>query len=174
MVCVPAGLRPHLLVGGHGLSGAGKVASAMNDVPPIMTETVYWTPERAVKKAAWKVPDLAHALTRGLACTCPSCGKTKLFTGYLRVVDACADCGAPLGSLRADDAPPYFTIFIVGHIVVPLMLIADMHFDIPDWIQASFWVPVSGLLALALLRPVKGATVGVMMRLGMAKAGENG
>ncbi len=167
-------MHPQLLAMCCVLSGAKEVASVMNDIPPIIAETVHWTPERAVKKAPWAVPNLPSALMRGLACTCPSCGKTKLFAGYLRVVETCTDCGAPLGSLRADDAPPYFTIFIVGHIVVPLMLIADMHYDIPDWIQASFWVPVSGLLALALLRPVKGATVGVMMRLGMAKAGENG
>ena len=155
-------------------AGCEEVVRKMNDVPTIISETVHWQPQRAAKAVPWAVPDLAQALTRGLACSCPSCGKTKLFSGYLRVVDSCADCGAPLGSLRADDAPPYFTIFIVGHIVVPLMLMADMQFDIPDWIQAAFWVPVSGLLALALLRPVKGATVGVMMRLGMAKAGENG
>ena len=26
---------------------------------------------------------------------------------------------------RADDAPPYFTILITGHIVVPLMFVVD-------------------------------------------------
>ncbi len=33
----------------------------------------------------------------------------------------CPNCHAPLGLARADDAPPYFTILIVGHIVIPLL-----------------------------------------------------
>ena len=30
------------------------------------------------------------------------------------MVPECQNCGAPLGLARADDAPPYFTILIVG------------------------------------------------------------
>ncbi len=146
----------------------------MESVPTILDETVAWQPDRAQRASAWPVPELLPAMLRGLACKCPACGKTKLYRGYLKVVDACAECAMPLGSVRADDAPPYFTIFVVGHIVVPLMLLIDMNYDIADWIQAAFWVPVSGLLALALLRPIKGATMGVMLRLGMVKADEHG
>ena len=146
----------------------------MDSVEPIIDETVLWQPDRSAARVSWPVPSTAKALGRGFACKCPSCGKTKLFNGYLRVTESCAECAAPLGSYRADDAPPYFTIFAVGHIVVPLMLMVDMHFDIPDWIQTAFWVPASLALTLGLLRPIKGATVGVMLRLGMAKAGENG
>jgi uncharacterized protein (DUF983 family) len=146
----------------------------MDSVEPIIDETVLWRPARSAEAVGWPTPDTATALRRGFACKCPACGKTKLFRGYLKVAESCAQCSAPLGSYRADDAPPYFTILAVGHIVVPLMLIADMHFDIPDWIQTAFWVPVSLALTLALLRPIKGATVGVMLRMGMTKAGENG
>ena len=42
-------------------------------------------------------------------------------------------CGAPLGLARADDAPPYFTILITGHIVVPLMLLVDRMSEPPIW-----------------------------------------
>ena len=145
----------------------------MDSVEPIIDETVLWQPDRSAIKVAWPVPDTMTALRRGFACKCPGCGKTKLFRGYLRVADSCAECAAPLGAFRADDAPPYFTIFVVGHIVVPLMLMVDMHFDIPDWIQTAFWVPASLALTLALLRPIKGATVGAMLRLGMVKDGAN-
>ena len=36
--------------------------------------------------------------------------------------------------------------------------------------QAAIWLPVSLILTLVLLRPVKGATLGLMLKLGMAKS----
>jgi uncharacterized protein (DUF983 family) len=69
--------------------------------------------------------------------------------------------------VRADDAPPYFTIFIVGHIVIPLMLIAERDYAPSPWTMAAIFLPLTLVLTLALMRPVKGATVGLMMRLGI-------
>jgi len=143
----------------------------MDLVPPLASPTIVWQPNRAPLKPAWPLPELLPALLRGLSCKCPACGKTRLFTGYLRVADSCADCNAPLGSIRADDAPPYFTIFIVGHIVVPGMFLLDRAYEPSDLVQAAIWLPVTAILALALLRPIKDATVGLMLRLGLSKAG---
>ncbi len=146
----------------------------MDVVPPILTEPVIWTADRAIKLPSWPVPSLLTAMLRGFACSCPACGTTKMFRGYLRVVDDCSHCGAPLGEYRADDAPPYFTIFAVGHIVVPLMFLVSRETDLSDLVQGLIWVPVALGLTLGLLRPIKGATVGLMLRLGMTKAGQNG
>lgn len=132
---------------------------------------VVWTPDRAVKPVAWTVPTLGAGLWRGLMCKCPSCGQTRLFRGYLTVVHECSNCHAPLGSVRADDAPPYFTIFAVGHIVIPGMFMTSRVYDIPDLYQGLIWLPVTALLSLGFLRPIKGATVGLMLRLGLLKAG---
>jgi uncharacterized protein (DUF983 family) len=142
----------------------------MDSVPTVAAAPIIWQPSRDAVPPPWPVPSLGVALLRGLKCTCPACGKTKLFRGYLRVVDDCANCGAPLGSVSADDAPPYFTIFVVGHIVVPGMFMLDRSYDLPDWIQAAIWVPVTTILAVGLLRPIKGATVGLMLKLGLLKA----
>ncbi len=144
----------------------------MDTVPPMIApQTVVWQPDRAPKVPAWPVPAFGIALWRGVLGTCPACGKTKLFRGYLRVADDCAACGAPLGHIRADDLPPYLTIFVVAHIVVPLMLLTDRAYGWSDLTQAAIWLPVTTLLCLALLRPIKGAAVGLMLRLGLAKAG---
>jgi uncharacterized protein (DUF983 family) len=113
---------------------------------------------------------MAIAIGRGLVGRCPSCGRTKIFKGFLRVVNECAYCGAKLGSVRADDAPPYFTIFIVGHIVLTSMLIVERSLSPPLWVHEVIWLPVTLILALVLLRPVKGATVGLMLKLGMMKS----
>jgi uncharacterized protein (DUF983 family) len=89
------------------------------------------------------------------------------------VRQACSACGAPVGRVRADDAPPYFTIFLVGHIVVPLMLLLERG-SAPDlWVMAAIFLPLTLALCLILLRPVKGATLGLMLALGMT-GGEQG
>ena len=60
------------------------------------------------------------SMLRGAKLTCPSCGKGAMFRRYLKVADECPSCGEELHHHRADDAPPYFAIIIVGHVVVGL------------------------------------------------------
>ncbi len=139
----------------------------MDTVPQIIAEPVIWQPDRVAKKPNWPVPALGVAMLRGLRGSCPACGKAKLFHGYLRVVDSCPNCEAPLGRIRADDAPPYFTIFIVAHVVVGGMVITNRSFDLSDLTQALIWLPLSAAMVIGLLRPVKGATVGLMLKLGL-------
>src|SRR5438445_12453748 len=87
------------------------------------------------------------ALKRGLAGRCPRCGEGKIFRAYLKVNDECPVCGEELHHHRADDAPPYFTIVVVGHIVLSLVLLMELVSDsVPMWIQMVVW-PV---LAIAL------------------------
>ena len=131
---------------------------------------IRWQPDRATKPPPWPVPPLGTALLRGLAGRCPACGRGRVFDGFLRVVPQCASCGAPLGLARADDAPPYFTILIVGHIVIPAMLIMQKMSDPPTWVLSAIFVPLTLVLALGFLRPVKGATVGLMLAFNMLKS----
>ncbi len=128
-----------------------------------------WQPDRTTGTPSWPLPSLPVALGRGLLCRCPGCGQTKLFNGYLRVVPECANCGAPVGLARADDAPPYFTIAIVGHIVIGGMLFLEKAYSPPLWVHAAIWLPLTLVMSLVLLRPIKGATVGLMLKLGMLK-----
>lgn len=128
-----------------------------------------WEPDRLPKPPPWPLPPLGTAIGRGLCARCPACGKTRLFDGYLRVVPQCCACTAPLGAFPADDAPPYFTILLVGHIVVPAMLILQKLEDPPTWVMSAIFIPLTLALTLALLRPVKGGTVGLMLWLNMLK-----
>ena len=106
--------------------------------------------------------DWALAMRRGAACKCPACGNASAFAGYLRVTPVCASCGTQLDDLRADDAPPYFTIFLVGHIVIPLMLILERAYAPPTWVHMVLWLPLIVVMALGFLRPIKGATLGLL------------
>jgi uncharacterized protein (DUF983 family) len=110
------------------------------------------------------------AVKRGLANRCPVCGAGRIFDGYLKVVPECAVCHAPLGKLRADDAPPYFTIFLVGHLLVPVVLWVEWRWMPPMWLHMTLWLPLFTILCMLILRPVKGATVGWMSRLGFLDA----
>lgn len=110
---------------------------------------------------------LMPALTKGFLCRCPHCGAGALFDGYLKVVDRCDACGEDLSHQRADDAPPYFTIFIVGHIVVPLILVVATHWQLSNATHLAIWLPLTLVLTLGLLRPVKGAVVGLQWALRM-------
>lgn len=107
------------------------------------------------------------AILRGLMLRCPACGQGSLFRAYLKVRDACPHCAEELHHHRADDAPPYFTILIVGHIVIGGVLALEQALSPADWIQAAVWLPLTVLLSVLILPRVKGALVGLQWALRM-------
>ena len=110
-------------------------------------------------------PSFWTSLARGLARRCPRCGRGSLFRSYLKANDHCPVCNLPFDPLRSDDAAPYFTIFIVGHIIVPLVLVVEQQFAPPVWLQLAVWLPVTLVLTLLLLPFVKGAVMAAIWHL---------
>lgn len=106
-----------------------------------------------------------QAMTRGFLLRCPKCGVGKLFGKFLKVKHICDNCKEELHHHRADDAPPYFTIFIVGHIIVSAVLLVEVAFKPAIWLHMAMWIPLTVLLSLALLSSVKGAIVGLQWSL---------
>lgn len=104
-------------------------------------------------------------LGRGLRKRCPKCGEGRVFRSYLKIVTVCESCGEELGTIRADDFPPYLTMFLVGHIVVPLILIAEKLWEPTTWQHLAVWPLLSLVLILVLLSPVKGACVATLWHL---------
>jgi len=111
------------------------------------------------------VVTLFAAALRGLRRRCPRCGEGTAFAGYLKVIPHCPACGVDLGSYRADDAPPYVTIFIVGHLIVPAMLLLEQNAHPAVWVHMALWLPLTLALTLGLLPAVKGALLGVQWAL---------
>jgi uncharacterized protein (DUF983 family) len=101
-----------------------------------------------------------RSIRRGLCGHCPNCGTGKMFRAFLKVADCCPACGEALHHHRADDAPAYFVILIVGHLVVPLALVVEVAYSPPYWLHAMLWLPLTVGLAVGLLQPIKGAIVG--------------
>jgi uncharacterized protein (DUF983 family) len=104
--------------------------------------------------------DTWSALLCGWRGRCPNCGEGRLFRAFLKVSDHCPACGEDLHHHRADDAPAYFVILIVGHLVVPLSLAVEIEYPLPYWLHAVLWLPLTLGLALFLLPHIKGAIVG--------------
>lgn len=105
--------------------------------------------------------DTGLSMWRGLLGRCPNCGKGHLFRAYLKVCDSCPVCGEALHHQRADDAPPYFVMMIVGHIIVASVLAVEMAYAPPLWLHAAIWIPLTIILSLVLLPRVKGAIIGL-------------
>jgi uncharacterized protein (DUF983 family) len=120
-------------------------------------EVVPAKPERRLGQAMW----------RGFRCRCPNCGEGALFRAYLKPVDNCAACGEDMTPQRADDAPPYFTMVIVGHIVVPIMLTVALATEWSNLTHMMIWLPLTAALTVGLLQPVKGATIALQWALYM-------
>lgn len=108
-----------------------------------------------------------RSVWRGFCKHCPACGKGTLFQSYVTVNNECPHCGEDLHHQRADDAPPYFTMFVVGHIVVPLMLVAEKVWHPELWVHYLLWLPLTLLLSAWLLPRLKGGIVGLQWALRM-------
>jgi uncharacterized protein (DUF983 family) len=110
---------------------------------------------------------VAQAMWRGFTCRCPNCGEGALFRAFLKPVLTCGSCGEDLSHQRADDAPPYFTMVIVGHIVVPIMLAVALNTEWSNLTHLAIWLPVTLVMTLGLLQPIKGAIIGLQWALYM-------
>ena len=105
-----------------------------------------------------------NSIIRGVKRTCPHCGDGKLFSGYLKITNYRV-CKAPTGDIRADDLPPYLTILLVGHIIVPMLVFFEAVYHPPLWIQMAVWPSMALLLMLFVLPFIKGCIAGLIWHL---------
>jgi uncharacterized protein (DUF983 family) len=105
---------------------------------------------------------LRKAAERGILGRCPCCGKGQLFQRFLKQVDACRDCGEKFSHLRADDAAPWATIIVVGHIFLPLAFMVDLTTVMPLWAELTLWSVFFTLLSVVMLPRAKGMMLGVL------------
>jgi uncharacterized protein (DUF983 family) len=102
---------------------------------------------------------MALGMKRGAAMHCPACGQGKLYRAYLKV-KVCDVCGNENTVYPSDDAPPYFTILLVGHLVIAPLLFFPIIWQAPAWMVLGVTLPLLMVLILGLLPVVKGAVVG--------------
>ena len=109
-------------------------------------------------------PPFLTAALRGMAGRCPNCGEGRLFRSYLKQVDQCAVCGEAWGHIRADDAPPWLTILVVGHIIVPAAMAVESRGLLPFWASMTLWPVLALALSLLILPRAKGVFIAVIWK----------
>ena len=117
--------------------------------------------------------DLVTAIRRGIFCRCPNCGQGRLFRAFLKPVDHCAVCDEDFTPQRADDLPAYLSIVIVGHIVVGGFMMTDLVWSLSNWAHLAIWTPLTVLLAVTTIQPIKGAVIGLQWAARMHGFGHN-
>jgi uncharacterized protein (DUF983 family) len=95
------------------------------------------------------------AIVRAVLGRCPACGNGKFFKSYLHQVDRCLVCNEGFGQIHADDGPAWLTIGIVGHIVVPMALLAETSFRWPLFISMTIWPLMALVLTMTILPRAK-------------------
>lgn len=97
----------------------------------------------------------------GLAGRCPRCGQGRLFDGFLTLAPRCRACGLEYEFADAGDGPAVFVMLIVGFIVVGAALVVEIKFEPPIWVHMLLWIPLLLILALGMIRPLKGLMIAV-------------
>jgi len=110
-------------------------------------------------------PSFLALLARGFRGWCPHCGQGRIFRRYLKVSPHCPACGHDLDRYPSDDGPAYFTILLVGQLVVAPLLFFPVIWQAPvAVIVPATLVPLGGLTLLLLPR-IKGAVIGALYAL---------
>ena len=106
-------------------------------------------------------PPGVSPVTAGLSCRCPRCGKGALFKGALTldVRERCPVCGLDLTFVDPGDGPAVFAIMLLGLLILGGALIVEFKLSPPLWVHVVLWAPVTLVVALGLLRPLKGVLI---------------
>ncbi len=114
-------------------------------------------------------PALLLGLRRGITRKCPACGQASLFTGYLAVQPTCPACGNDNEQYPSDDFAPYVTIFLVLHLMVPLLFVADRTWTMSVLFESALAIPIFLVATLALLPYAKGGVIGFAWAFGVTR-----
>ena len=96
-------------------------------------------------------------LRSALGAKCPRCSQGQLFSSRVSLTlrKDCDRCGLDYGFAEAGDGPAVFAIFILGVLVLAGAMIAEFKLGIPYLYHMPFWLIMTPLLALFLLRRLK-------------------
>ena len=115
--------------------------------------------------------NLAVGIRRGLSRRCPACGKGPLFDGYLSIRPTCPVCGNYNGRYPSDDFAPYLTIFLVLHILTPVLFFVDRAWTPSMWLEMAIAVPLFLAASAAVLPFAKGAIIGLAWAYNVTREG---
>lgn len=108
-------------------------------------------------------------MLRGVRGQCPRCGAAALFRKWLKPVDTCTHCAQDWSIQQADDFPAYIGIFLVGHLLAPVVITMIGTYAMSAWLTLAIVLPVAIVMLIAMLQPTKGAVIAFMWWQGIGK-----
>ena len=100
----------------------------------------------------------------GLTGRCPRCGEGRMLTGFLDVAPNCESCGLDFKFADAGDGPAVFVTLFAGFIVLGMALWTELKYEPPMWVHLVIFLPMTLIVCLGLLRPLKGILVALQYR----------
>lgn len=95
----------------------------------------------------------------GMKGKCPRCGRGKLFAGFLSLADECSVCGLKYEFADSGDGPAWFIMTGIGFVIATAAMLTEIMFQPPYWLHALLWFPLTLVLAIAPIRPLKGLMI---------------
>ena len=104
------------------------------------------------------------AIGAGLSGHCPRCGQGRLFRGFIDIAPKCDVCGLSFAFADAGDGPAVFVTLIGGFLVLGAALWTELKFQPPMWVHLVIFLPLTLVVCVGLLRPLKGILVALQYR----------
>ncbi len=103
-------------------------------------------------------------ISTGMAGRCPRCGDGKLFAGFVDVAKSCNACGLDFGFADSGDGPAVLVSLFGGFVVLGLALAVEIAYQPPIWVHMVIFLPLTLIVCLGMLRPLKGALIALQYR----------
>jgi len=100
----------------------------------------------------------------GVLGRCPRCGGGKLFKGFVDLAPACEACGLDYGFADSGDGPAVMVTLLAGFVVVGAALVVEVKYEPPMWLHLAIFLPLTLIVCLGMLRPLKGVLVSLQYR----------
>ena len=111
-----------------------------------------------------------NPIVTGIRARCPRCGEGPLLHNVLNVREACPACGQSFAFADSGDGPAVFVIMILGALTLGGALFLEFRYDPPVWVHVVVWGVFIPVVAVGLLRVLKG----VLINLQYAHKAEEG
>lgn len=103
-------------------------------------------------------------VSAGLRGRCPRCGDGRLFRSFVDLAPTCDLCDLDYGFASSGDGPAVFVTLIAGAVVVGLALWTDVAYDPPLAVLLGIFLPLTLVVCLGILRPLKGLLIALQYR----------
>jgi len=123
-----------------------------------------------MKKSAGQKKLSVSPFKAGLTCSCPRCGKGKLFAGYLKLAPRCSECKLDYSFADAGDGPAVFVILLGGLAAVIAVLVVELLWRPSYWVHAAVGVPTVLIATLVPLRWLKSLLIALQFHHKAAEA----